>query len=107
MSSSPQDEARDNLARFLAGWTAGSVVVDIRQAWAAVHRAREGESVRNEAGRESGCGQGSKRAVAHGRATLAVSTMRAWTWVSGGCGEDGAGRAGPPRSEREREHAGK
>jgi hypothetical protein len=35
------------------------------------------------------------------RATWAVSTPRARTWVSGDCGEDGADRAGPSLSERE------
>ena len=30
------------------------------------------------------------------------SPRHARTWVSGGCGEDGADRVGPPRSERER-----
>jgi hypothetical protein len=56
-------------------------------------------------GRESGCGGGGgaqKGAGARGQATWAISTANARTWVSGGCGEDGADRAGPPHSERER-----
>jgi hypothetical protein len=36
---------------------------------------------------------------AHGKVTWAVSTANARTWVSGGCGEDGADRADPPRNE--------
>jgi hypothetical protein len=53
-------------------------------------------------GRESGCGRGSKRARARGRAKWPVSMVGLRTWVSGGCGEDRANKAAPRRSERER-----
>jgi hypothetical protein len=52
--------------------------------------------------RQSRCGRVSKRAGVPMRATWAVSTACTRTWVSGGYGEDGADRAGPLRSERER-----
>jgi hypothetical protein len=102
MSSSPKEEARDGLARLLAGWTAGSMAADLRRAWAAMAERERGRECAKWARRESGYGRSSKRARARGRASWMVSTARARTWVSDGLGEDGADRAGPPRSERER-----
>jgi hypothetical protein len=40
-------------------------------------------------------GGAQKGAGAHGQATCAVSTVRAQMWISSGCGEDGADKAGP------------
>jgi hypothetical protein len=66
-------------------------------------RAREGVSGGEmRQGRESGCWRGSKRSWARGRASWAVSSACARMWVSDGCGEYGADKASPGRSERER-----
>jgi hypothetical protein len=48
-----------------------------------------------------GAGESQKGAGARGQVMWVVSTVNARTWVNGGCGEDGADRAGPPHSVRE------
>jgi hypothetical protein len=67
---------------------------------------REGESGRNEAAERAGASGAQKGSRACERATWVVSTSRTPTWVSGGCGEDGADKGAPQRREGESELVG-
>jgi hypothetical protein len=54
-------------------------------------------------GERAGAGGAQKGAGARGQATWPVFSACARTWVIGGCGEDGADKAGRRRRERESE----
>jgi hypothetical protein len=100
-SSSPRDGAWDGSVRLLAVWTA-----DTRVRITGKHgrRRQRASMCKMRQGRENRCERAQKEAGARGRATWVVFSACARMWVSDGCGEDGADKAGPLRREREKGH---
>jgi hypothetical protein len=87
--------------RLLAVWTAGT--------WARItgkhgQQRQRASMCKMRQGERTGVSGAKKGAGARGRATWAVFSACARTWVSDGCGEDGADKASPLRRERKKGH---